>query len=67
MLLTVTDTSSNGTFVNGARLQGSRAVSYGDQIAVAQVATLEVLLGIRRAGADVILTYHARDAADWLG
>jgi porphobilinogen synthase len=30
-------------------------------------ATLEVLLGIRRAGADVILTYHARDAADWLG
>ncbi len=29
-------------------------------------ATLEVLLGIRRAGADVILTYHARDAADWL-
>jgi porphobilinogen synthase len=30
-------------------------------------ATLEVLIGIRRAGADVILTYHARDAADWLG
>jgi porphobilinogen synthase len=30
-------------------------------------ATLEVLLGIRRAGADVILTYHAMDAADWLG
>ena len=29
-------------------------------------ATLEVLTSIRRAGADLILTYHARDAADWL-
>jgi porphobilinogen synthase len=27
---------------------------------------LEALTGIRRAGADLILTYHARDAADWL-
>ncbi len=27
---------------------------------------LELLLGIRRAGADFILTYHARDAAKWL-
>ncbi|MFN2589988.1 MAG: porphobilinogen synthase [Actinomycetota bacterium] len=30
-------------------------------------ATLEVLTAIRRAGADLILTYHAKDAADWLG
>ncbi|MCA1726847.1 MAG: porphobilinogen synthase, partial [Actinobacteria bacterium] len=29
-------------------------------------ATLEVLTSIRRAGADLILTYHAKDAADWL-
>jgi porphobilinogen synthase len=29
--------------------------------------TLEVLTSIRRAGADFILTYHAKDAADWLG
>jgi porphobilinogen synthase len=29
--------------------------------------TLEVLTAIRRAGADLILTYHAKDAADWLG
>jgi porphobilinogen synthase len=28
--------------------------------------TLELLTGIRRAGADMILTYHARDAARWL-
>lgn len=28
--------------------------------------TLEILLSIKRAGADVILTYHARDAARWL-
>jgi porphobilinogen synthase len=28
--------------------------------------TLEVLTGIKRAGADMILTYHALDAARWL-
>jgi porphobilinogen synthase len=27
---------------------------------------LEILTGIQRAGADVILTYHAKDAAHWL-
>jgi porphobilinogen synthase len=27
---------------------------------------LEVLTSIRRAGADLVLTYHAKDAADWL-
>jgi delta-aminolevulinic acid dehydratase/porphobilinogen synthase len=25
-----------------------------------------VLTSIRRAGADLVLTYHAKDAADWL-
>jgi porphobilinogen synthase len=29
--------------------------------------TLEILTSIKRAGADMILTYHARDAAKWLG
>jgi porphobilinogen synthase len=29
-------------------------------------AVLEVLTGIQRAGADIILTYHAKDAAKWL-
>jgi porphobilinogen synthase len=29
-------------------------------------AVLEILTSIRRAGADLILTYHAKDAADWL-
>ncbi len=29
--------------------------------------TLEILTAIRRAGADLILTYHAREAAEWLG
>ncbi|MGZ4155131.1 MAG: porphobilinogen synthase [Actinomycetota bacterium] len=29
-------------------------------------AVLETLTSIRRAGADLILTYHAKDAADWL-
>jgi porphobilinogen synthase len=27
---------------------------------------LEILTSIKRAGADIILTYHARDAANWL-
>ncbi len=27
---------------------------------------LETLTGIRRAGADVVITYHAKDAARWL-
>jgi len=28
---------------------------------------LEILTGIKRAGADMIITYHAKDAARWLG
>ncbi|MCC6032248.1 MAG: porphobilinogen synthase, partial [Pyrobaculum sp.] len=28
--------------------------------------TLEILFAIKRAGADLILTYHALDAARWL-
>ena len=27
---------------------------------------LEVLTSIRRAGAELVVTYHAKDAADWL-
>ncbi|HLF67843.1 MAG TPA: porphobilinogen synthase [Gaiellaceae bacterium] len=32
-----------------------------------RAAVLEVLTGIRRAGADLVITYHAKDAARWLG
>jgi porphobilinogen synthase len=32
-----------------------------------QAITLEILTSIKRAGADVILTYHAKEAAKWLG
>ena len=31
-----------------------------------RAAVLETLTGIRRAGADVVITYHAKDAARWL-
>jgi porphobilinogen synthase len=31
-----------------------------------QQVVLEALTGIRRAGADIILTYHAKSAARWL-
>ena len=27
---------------------------------------LEILTAIKRAGADLILTYHAKEAAEWL-
>ena len=29
-------------------------------------AVLEALTGIRRAGADIVITYHAKDVARWL-
>ena len=31
-----------------------------------RAAVLEILTGIRRAGADLVVTYHAKDAASWL-
>jgi porphobilinogen synthase len=31
-----------------------------------QRVVLETLVGFKRAGADMILTYHAKDAARWL-
>ena len=32
-----------------------------------RAAALEALTAIRRAGADLVVTYHAREAAEWLG
>jgi porphobilinogen synthase len=32
-----------------------------------KAAVLEILTSIKRAGADMILTYHAKEAAEWLG
>jgi porphobilinogen synthase len=31
-----------------------------------RAAVLETLTSIRRAGADIVITYHAKDAAEWL-
>ena len=28
---------------------------------------MEIMLGIKRAGANIIITYHALDVAKWLG
>jgi len=28
---------------------------------------MEILTSIKRAGADIIITYHAKDMAKWLG
>jgi porphobilinogen synthase len=45
-----------------AMLKAAAAAGYLDE----QRATLEVLTGIARAGADIIITYHAKDAARWI-
>jgi porphobilinogen synthase len=31
-----------------------------------RAAVLEALTSIRRAGADIVITYHAKDVATWL-
>jgi porphobilinogen synthase len=43
-------------------LKAAAAAGYLDE----RTAVLEVLTGIRRAGADIVITYHAKDAARWL-
>ncbi len=45
-----------------AMLKAAAAAGYMDE----RSAVLEALTGIRRAGADIIITYHAKDAAQWL-
>jgi porphobilinogen synthase len=45
-----------------AMVKAAVAAGYLDERAV----VLETLTSIRRAGADVIITYHAKDAARWL-
>ncbi|MGO9898543.1 MAG: porphobilinogen synthase [Solirubrobacteraceae bacterium] len=43
-------------------LKAAAAAGYLDE----RAAVLETLTSIRRAGADIIVTYHAKDAAKWL-
>ena len=45
-----------------AMLKAAVAAGYLEE----ERATLELLTGIKRAGADIILTYHAKEAARWL-
>ena len=45
-----------------AMLKAAAAAGYLDE----RAAVLETLTAIRRAGADIIITYHAKDAAQWL-
>ncbi|MFI5009926.1 MAG: porphobilinogen synthase [Solirubrobacterales bacterium] len=45
-----------------AMVKAAAAAGYLDERATA----LEILTSLRRAGADVIITYHAKDAARWL-
>jgi porphobilinogen synthase len=43
-------------------LKAAAAAGYLDE----RAAALETLTAIRRAGADIVITYHAKDAARWL-
>jgi porphobilinogen synthase len=45
-----------------AMVKAAAAQGYLDE----RAAVLEALTGIRRAGADLIITYHAKDVAEWL-
>ena len=45
-----------------AMVKAAAAAGYIDERAV----VLEALTSIRRAGADIVITYHAKDAARWL-
>ena len=45
-----------------AMLKAAAAAGYLDE----RSAVLEALTGIRRAGADIVITYHAKEAARWL-
>ena len=45
-----------------AMVKAGAAAGYLDE----RAAVLEALTGIRRAGADIVVTYHAKDAARWL-
>jgi porphobilinogen synthase len=45
-----------------AMVKAAAAAGYVDERAV----VTEALTGIRRAGADIVITYHAKDAARWL-
>lgn len=55
--LAVYNVSGEFAMVKGAAQQG-----WLDERAV----TLELLTGLRRAGADIIISYHAKEAARWL-
>jgi porphobilinogen synthase len=43
-------------------IKAAAAAGYLDE----RAAVLEALTGIRRAGADIVITYHAKDVAQWL-
>jgi porphobilinogen synthase len=45
-----------------AMVKAAVAAGYMDE----QATVLEILTSIRRAGADIVITYHAKDAAQWL-
>jgi porphobilinogen synthase len=45
-----------------AMLKAAAKLGYLDE----RAAVLEALTGVRRAGADIVITYHAKDVAAWL-
>jgi porphobilinogen synthase len=45
-----------------AMVKAAAAAGYVDERAM----VLETLTAIRRAGADIVISYHAKEAAEWL-
>jgi porphobilinogen synthase len=60
----VTDLPLAAYSVSGeyAMFKAAAGAGYLDE----RTAVLEALMSIRRAGADILITYHAKDAASWL-
>jgi porphobilinogen synthase len=50
--------------VSGEYAMVKAAVAHG--LLDERATVLEALTGIRRAGADIVITYHAKDVARWL-
>ena len=54
--------SDSRTTARSSTCPAAAAAGYLDE----RAAVLEALTAIRRAGADIVITYHAKDVAEWL-
>ena len=56
------EVSASSTAVRSSSIPAAAAAGHMDE----RTTVLETLTSIRRAGADIVITYYAKDAAQWL-